>query len=115
MKREAERLVCLFQVQHLPCIIFTVKVIRGRNITNGWAQDLSELLTFCLFVCLLFFLRHFGLVAVCLSVGLCRSVYSSFSLSPTPPLPFLSVCRLVCVDLPTRLSLFRCLSVGWSV
>ncbi|XP_076435654.1 uncharacterized protein LOC143275440 [Babylonia areolata] len=32
----------VFEVQHLPCIILTVKVIRGRNITNGWAQDLLD-------------------------------------------------------------------------
>ncbi|KAK7090826.1 cytosolic phospholipase A2-like [Littorina saxatilis] len=29
----------LFQVQHLPCIILTVKVLCGRNISNGWFQD----------------------------------------------------------------------------
>ncbi|KAK7486493.1 hypothetical protein BaRGS_00022294, partial [Batillaria attramentaria] len=32
----------IFEVQHLPCMILTVKVLRGRNITNGWAQDLID-------------------------------------------------------------------------
>lgn len=32
----------IFEVQHLPCIILTVKVLQGRNITNGWAQDLVD-------------------------------------------------------------------------
>lgn len=32
----------IFEVQHLPCMILKVKVLRGRNISNGWAQDLID-------------------------------------------------------------------------
>ncbi|KAK6194956.1 hypothetical protein SNE40_000480 [Patella caerulea] len=32
----------VFEVNHLPCMILTVKVINGKNISSGWAQDLVD-------------------------------------------------------------------------
>ncbi|KAK3600352.1 hypothetical protein CHS0354_015949 [Potamilus streckersoni] len=32
----------VFEVDHLPCLILYVKVVKGRNITKGWARDLLD-------------------------------------------------------------------------
>ena len=34
--------VLIFQVDHQPCMIFYVKVVRGHDITKGWVGDMSK-------------------------------------------------------------------------